>query len=105
MSKPIQILPVGDKFMVKAYGYEVVRTEKGKLDVPRKIKGKMTHPVGQVAFFTQKEAETVAHQIGRYFFNLGDFVDAYCEGVKPYCNECQAQTHKQCVCDNYDKSP
>lgn len=81
MTKPIQIVPVGDKFMVKAYGYEVVRNQKGKLDVPRKIKGVMTYPVGLVAFFDYKQAESTAHQIGRYYFGLGDFIDTYVDGL------------------------
>lgn len=78
MSKPISIIQVGDKFKVQAYGHNVVKTPDGKLDVTRK--GRTA--VGEPALFEYNRAETVAHQVGRYMFNLGDFIDTYVEGLR-----------------------
>ena len=78
MSKPISIIPVGDKFKVTAYGHDVVKTSEGKLDVTRKG----VTAVGEVALFTHSKAESVAHSVGRYMFGLGDFIDTYVDGLR-----------------------
>lgn len=78
MSKPITIIPVGERFKVQAYGQDVVKTATGGLDVTRK-----SHVAkGETALFSYVKAETVAHQIGRYMFNLGDFIYTYVDGLR-----------------------
>ena len=59
-----------------------VMLNNGKLAVNQKALGMRTNksykpPTGEPATFTRPEAISIAHQIGRYFFKLGDLVYAY----------------------------
>ena len=60
----------------------MVNRATGKLDFDRravglKVKKGYRPPTGTPGSFTSQEAIHVAHQIGRYFFQLGDLVYAY----------------------------
>jgi hypothetical protein len=60
----------------------VTNRESGKLDfdhraVGLRVKKGYRPPADTPASFTKEEAISVAHQIGRYFFKLGDFVYSY----------------------------
>ena len=55
---------------------------KGKLAINQKAVGvrvgkNYRPPTGEPAVFTRPEAISIAHQIGRYIFKLGDLVYAY----------------------------
>ena len=39
-------------------------------------------PGGKPSKFTKEQALSLAHQIGRYLFNLGDFVYTYVEEIR-----------------------
>ena len=54
----------------------------GKLAINQKVVGVRTNknykpPTGDPATFNRSEAISIAHQIGRYIFKLGDLVYAY----------------------------
>lgn len=60
----------------------VVDRRTGKLDFDRRavglrVKKGYRPPASNPGVFTRQEAVHVAHQIGRYFFKLGDLVHAY----------------------------
>lgn len=53
-----------------------------QIDFDRRVLGLVTSPryrgpKGEPGIFTKQEAVHVAHQIGRYFFKLGDLVFTY----------------------------
>jgi hypothetical protein len=59
-----------------------VMLNNGKLTVNQKALGMKTNknykpPTGDLATFNRSEAISIAHQIGRYIFKLGDLVYAY----------------------------
>ena len=59
-----------------------VNRNTGKLDFDHralgiKVKKSYQPPAGTPGSFTRSEAISIAHQIGRYFFKLGDLVYAY----------------------------
>jgi hypothetical protein len=84
--KYIDIKTVGpDAYQVWAMwngaGTSVTR-DGGKLDLNRRAVGLRVRkgykpPEGPPGTFTKHEAIHVAHQVGRYMFNLGDMVFAY----------------------------
>jgi len=60
----------------------MVNRNTGKLDIDRralgmKVKKNYQPPADTPGSFTRAEAISIAHQIGRYFFKLGDLVYAY----------------------------
>lgn len=85
-TKPIVIKRAKGGFHVYVHGQPVLRNPDGKLTFDRKAAGLKHSPLTQPAagapthtFKKISEAETIAHQIGRYVLGLGDFVFTYVE--------------------------
>jgi hypothetical protein len=84
MSKPIRIERVGTSaYHVFVQGAPVVK-HAGKLDFDRSVAGIGEHALPILSphkFTTKTQADSIAHQIGRYILKQGDFVFAYTEHV------------------------
>ena len=76
--KPITVAKAGNKWTVTVMGAPVV-TGAGGLT----FAGRAGHVEGLAPekFKSKGDADHVAHMVGRYMLNLGDFVDTYVEHV------------------------
>ena len=77
--KPITVARSGRKWTVTVMGRPVVSGPSGGLT----FKGRVDYIDGltPVPFNSKADADSVAHKIGRYMLNLGDFVHTYVEYV------------------------
>ena len=76
--KPIHVIREGRKFRIEVKGAPVVFTDDAKTKVDIGEVGDARKP----ALMTYKDAENLAHKIGRYKLQLGDFVGTYTTGLR-----------------------
>lgn len=92
LKKPITIAPVSGGYTVEVDG-EFVGRKRKKMPSGRVVRmknGKLgfsDQDDGEVVIFSKEDAKSIAHTIGHYKLNLGDFTYSYTNAPKGFWDD------------------